>query len=278
MCWNKNGALYSLPLSFAIPPSPPSSASLKIECQAQKVAVEWDTSPESGADSWIIVLKREDRKIFRKEVNTLKVEPLLDEGLGNDYLLVVEVYAKSSICGLTSTNFASKDVRHEPPPLVVPSSHGSPSTAVAPSSSFLQLLESLTSETPSSSPKKTYSSQKPTPRPNQPLPSDYSVISTSASTSRRDTPSQFHLTSTRISSPRLEYVDHFGGFDSDSDDDPSTRPVHRANYGYDKMPVNVHEDLITDSLQDKVAARAAPLVNTGLPPLLRTSLTITFRI
>ncbi len=108
---------------------------------------------------------------------------------------------------------------------------------------------------------------------------DYSVISTSASTSRRDTPSQFHLTSTRISSPGLEYVDRSGGFDSDSDDDdPSTGPVHRANYGYDKMPVNVHEDLITDCLQDKVAARAAPLVNTGLPPLLRTSLTIAFRI
>ncbi|KAK0455246.1 uncharacterized protein EV420DRAFT_590251 [Desarmillaria tabescens] len=67
VCWKKEGALYSLPTPFVIPPTPPSSASLKIECQAPKVTVEWDTSADSGADSWIVVLRWKDREIFRKE-------------------------------------------------------------------------------------------------------------------------------------------------------------------------------------------------------------------
>ncbi|KAG7453154.1 uncharacterized protein BT62DRAFT_990086 [Guyanagaster necrorhizus] len=73
----------NLLLSFAVPPSPSSSASLKIESQAQKVTVEWGTSLESGADSWIVVLKWKDREILQK-VDAPKVEALLDEELGDD--------------------------------------------------------------------------------------------------------------------------------------------------------------------------------------------------
>ncbi|KAK0186009.1 hypothetical protein F5146DRAFT_165470 [Armillaria mellea] len=130
VCWNKVGALFSLPLSFVVPPSPPSTASLKIECQARTMTIEWDTSPESGADSWIVVLKRNGREIFRREVAALKMEALLEGELDDDYSLVAEIYAKSSANGLISTNFASKDVRREPTPPpspISPYDYGSPS-------------------------------------------------------------------------------------------------------------------------------------------------------
>ncbi|KAK0473970.1 hypothetical protein IW261DRAFT_1569340 [Armillaria novae-zelandiae] len=242
VCWNKPGALYSLPLSFAIPPVPPSSASLKIEYQAPKVTVEWDASPKSGADSWIVVLRLKDRELLRKETDTPKVELLLDEELCNDYSVVAEVYAKSSVCGLASTNFASKVVRHEAPPPSFPSfrsSHGSSSTAKSSSSPLVQPRESL-----ASSVEQTTSSTS-TPRLNQYLPL---VACSIASTSCQDIISRSNLSSTRESCPGL--VDGFDGFDTDSDDDLGT-PVH------DEMPINV--DLVTDCLQDKIVATPEPM-------------------
>ncbi|KAK0441407.1 hypothetical protein EV421DRAFT_1904864 [Armillaria borealis] len=51
----------------------------KIECQARKVTIEWDTSPESGADSWIVVLRWNVGEILRREVAATNMEALLEE-------------------------------------------------------------------------------------------------------------------------------------------------------------------------------------------------------
>ncbi|PBK92097.1 hypothetical protein ARMGADRAFT_177413 [Armillaria gallica] len=101
-------------------------------------------------------------------------EVLLDEELGDDYLLAAEVHAKSSACGLIRTNFASKIVRQEalpPPPPAFPSNHGSSSTAMS-SSPLVKSRKSLASgieQTASSTPKKAFP-KRPLPAPINPCP------------------------------------------------------------------------------------------------------------
>ncbi len=258
MCWNQVGALFSLPLSFAVPPTPPSSASLKIKCEAQKVNIEWNTSPESGADSWIVVLQCNTHEIVRREVAAPKMEALLGEELGVDHPLVVKVYAKSSASGLTSTNFASKDVRREPPPLP-PSDCGS--------SSLRRRILTSTIE-PLNPSEYTCSCQAPTPCPNHSLPS---AASTSVPMSYQDTPEHPDPIDTRDFSPGLEYVDRFDDVESVNDNGPaiaSPRSDDQVNYGYDELPVDVQVNFAIESIQINVVAKPTPMVNLFPFPLL----------
>ncbi|PBK62957.1 hypothetical protein ARMSODRAFT_1088952 [Armillaria solidipes] len=231
VCWNKVGTLFSLPLSFAVPPSSPSSASLKIECEAQKMNIEWDTSPESGADSWIVVLKWNAREILRREVAAPKMEALLEEELGDDHPLVAE------------------DVRRAPPPPpspITPSDYGS--------SSLQRRILSPAIE-PFSPSEHICSSQAPTPRPNHSLPS---TASTSVPTSYQDTPEHLDPIDTRDFSPGLEYVDRFDDFESVNDDGPA-RSDRQVNYGYDELPVDDQANFAIESIQDKVVAKPTPM-------------------
>ncbi|KAK0229065.1 hypothetical protein EDD85DRAFT_134750 [Armillaria nabsnona] len=245
VCWNQVGTLFSLPLSFAVPPCPPSSASLKIEREAQKVNIEWDTSPESGADSWIVVLQCNTHEIVRREVAAPKLEALLEEELGVDHPLVVKVYAKSSASGLTSINFASKDVQHDPPP---------PQSYDCGSSSLRRRILSPAFE-PFSPSEHICSSQASTLRLNHSLPS---AASTSVLMPYQDTPEHPDPIDTRDFSPGLEYVDRFDDVESVNDNGP-TRTDYQVSYGYDELPVDVQVNFAIESIQVNVVAKPTPM-------------------
>ncbi|KAF9018739.1 hypothetical protein BDZ89DRAFT_1073585 [Hymenopellis radicata] len=112
VCSNKKGSLYSLPLYFTVPASPPRSASIAVvQHLPDQLLVTWTANPDAdGADSWIVVVRHGERELLRKEVST----PTLDtrvEDLPTDISsanVSVHVYAKSAkLDGLTSTDCAS---------------------------------------------------------------------------------------------------------------------------------------------------------------------------
>lgn len=94
VCWDKQGTLYSPPLTFTIPPLPP--LSVDAHYVDGILRIDWVDDLNSGAHHWVLKITCDDQPILEKEVNGLSWESSPDGEIEPGTRLHISIYAVAS--------------------------------------------------------------------------------------------------------------------------------------------------------------------------------------
>ncbi|KAJ7600770.1 hypothetical protein C8J56DRAFT_17378 [Mycena floridula] len=114
--WKKHRAIFSPPFLFTVPPRPPSSTTVKIQRDGTTIFASWEAAPDTGADSWVVIISEEAGELIRKTVSEPAVKlKLFGSPADIDPLeLTLRIYARVSRDDIRSPNCALVQVEAVP--------------------------------------------------------------------------------------------------------------------------------------------------------------------